>query len=163
MSNELAQLQHQYRILEEKCWSWKNRAEAAESRACTRCAELEAKVAEVQERLDARVKRKASGLGACDGSWRWARAYAASRGKVFELSEAEYCALVARPCGYCGCVLANKGMRLDRLNSAGGYTRDNVTPCCGPCNAKKGFGLTAEQFRRAISVQSAPRARTWGE
>ena len=50
----------------------------------------------------------------------------------FELYETQ---LWGKPCHYCGCKIEITG--LDRKDSSKGYSRDNVVPCCGPCNVKK--------------------------
>ena len=40
-------------------------------------------------------------------------------------------------CHYCKGPLSEQGHGLDRMDYLGGYTFDNVVPCCGPCNVKK--------------------------
>lgn len=43
--------------------------------------------------------------------------------------------LLSCPCFYCEC--CESPMTLDRKNSEGGYTKDNVVPCCFRCNTLK--------------------------
>lgn len=71
---------------------------------------------------------------------------AIGRLKHWDITEAEYDALVAKPCHYCGDRLRATGVRLDRKDNDGGYTIENVVPCCGRCNLLKGSRLTYAQM-----------------
>jgi 5-methylcytosine-specific restriction endonuclease McrA len=45
------------------------------------------------------------------------------------------------PCVFCGAMLSNESMTLDRIipgAKGGRYTRDNVQPACAPCNRDRG-------------------------
>lgn len=68
--------------------------------------------------------------------------------REFALTRSEFRSLVVQPCHYChappSCITRGRGFfgsfvysGLDRMNSTGGYTPDNVIPCCGPCNIAK--------------------------
>ena len=50
----------------------------------------------------------------------------------FDLYESQ---LWGKPCHYCGCEIEVTG--IDRKDNDGGYTPDNVVPCCWDCNTKK--------------------------
>jgi hypothetical protein len=72
---------------------------------------------------------------------------AATDGRAFALSEAEFQDLLVRACSYCGrspsrVVTLRSGARhlvggIDRIDSARGYSRENVVPCCRSCNLHK--------------------------
>jgi len=81
-------------------------------------------------------------------------------GRELSLSPKQICALVTSPCFYCesleieeGLVRRFKGKKswikptngVDRIDSEGGYTLDNVRPCCANCNYAK-RRLTDEEF-----------------
>ena len=59
------------------------------------------------------------------------------RGHDWNLTPEEYEPLVVRPCSDCGGSVGN-GIGLDRLNHRLGYSADNVRPCCGACNVRRG-------------------------
>lgn len=71
------------------------------------------------------------------------RVRAKSLNLPFDLSREEVRELVSTPCIYCGAEGHTRkgGFRrngIDRINSAGGYTKDNCVPCCWLCNQIKG-------------------------
>ncbi|PWT75534.1 MAG: hypothetical protein C5B59_08630 [Bacteroidetes bacterium] len=69
------------------------------------------------------------------GRWNFFKSKAKKRGIALELSYEEWIAIVnGAPCHYCGHEITSKGSSLDRKNSSLGYTKDNVVPCCVPCN-----------------------------
>jgi hypothetical protein len=74
--------------------------------------------------------------------------------KKYELniSIEEYRILINKGCDYCGTKLDKTGVSLDRLDSKGGYTTDNVVPCCGSCNQIKNVHLTHEEMKAAMKV-----------
>lgn len=61
----------------------------------------------------------------------------AIRGHAWGLTPDEYEPLAAMPCAECGGA-TGAGIGLDRLDHKRGYFVDNVRPCCGPCNVKRG-------------------------
>lgn len=65
------------------------------------------------------------------------------RGIKFLMSREKFDELWAQPCSYCGARIETIG--IDRLNSSGDYTDDNVVPCCPTCNKMK-LTMTVEQF-----------------
>lgn len=69
---------------------------------------------------------------------------ATRRGLAFLLTREEFLTFWGQPCTYCGAGI--EGIGLDRVDSLGGYTVDNVVPCCWLCNAWKSF-LTLDEFR----------------
>ncbi len=63
---------------------------------------------------------------------------AKQRGIIFEIDFDRYEEeLWGLPCHYCEADLAPRYGTLDRMNSNGGYTHDNVVPCCSTCNSAK--------------------------
>lgn len=62
------------------------------------------------------------------------------RGHEWGLSVEEWETLRGNPCSVCGGGTGN-GVGLDRLDNRRGYFVDNVRPCCGPCNLKRGRKL----------------------
>src|SRR3990167_138039 len=58
------------------------------------------------------------------------------RGKLFKISFEDFNTFWQQPCSYCGASIATIG--LDRMDNQKGYLIGNVTPCCWPCNKKKG-------------------------
>jgi hypothetical protein len=73
---------------------------------------------------------------------------ASKRGYCFEIDRDDFRRLTSQPCTYCGALPGNtKRDRvgggvfvyngLDRVDSARGYTLDNVVPACFLCNAAK--------------------------
>lgn len=71
---------------------------------------------------------------------------------VLEITLQQYEELIAdRTCHYCKESFAKEfGSNLDRINSDGGYTMDNVVPCCSDCNIMK-FDLDDETIIRKHS------------
>lgn len=58
---------------------------------------------------------------------------ARSRGIRWALSAAQAQAIVAQPCRYCG----GPGGTIDRIDSSGDYSPENVAPACHTCNSMK--------------------------
>jgi hypothetical protein len=66
------------------------------------------------------------------------RTQAKRAGRVWELTLGQYAVLLSYACNYCHGPLNPTGSGLDRLDNHGGYTWDNVVPCCLACNVLKG-------------------------
>jgi hypothetical protein len=63
-----------------------------------------------------------------------------TRGVLFDLDQDFYTEITKLPCHYCSAPLPTHGIGIDRKDPKGGYTNDNVVPCCAVCNdAKRGF------------------------
>lgn len=77
------------------------------------------------------------------------RRRAAAQGRDVSISRAEYAALVAQPCFYCGGPLPEIGYGLDRIDSSLGYAPGNVRPCCDICNKAK-RDLPEDVFREWV-------------
>jgi hypothetical protein len=93
------------------------------------------------------------------------------RGIDFQLSMPEFIDLMRYQCSYCGDEPKQKMYRankarfiaysgLDRKNSAGDYTSDNVVPCCWDCNFAKST-MSVDEFytwihRLAAHIQVTP-------
>ncbi len=58
------------------------------------------------------------------------------RNLAWDLSYDEFVELWGKPCFHCG--EAINGIGLDRLDNSKGYAKDNVVPCCSPCNYMRG-------------------------
>jgi hypothetical protein len=57
-------------------------------------------------------------------------------GRELSITLEEFSAISRLPCHYCGWVNP-KGNGMDRVDSSKGYSKDNVVPCCRPCNTMK--------------------------
>lgn len=80
---------------------------------------------------------------------------AISRGKVWEISLEEFCALLERPCVYCKNQLGTKdgfSSGLDRIDNAKGYILSNVVSCCHICNTMRNQFLTVEETKVAVDA-----------
>jgi hypothetical protein len=71
-----------------------------------------------------------------------AKAVARRRGIDWNLTMPQFLERKSALCSYCGS--SNHGYRstLDRVDSAGDYTPDNVVAACRPCNTQKNSGHT---------------------
>lgn len=72
-----------------------------------------------------------------------------------DLSFEDYEKIIKKPCHYCGEKIEDKsGGSLDRINNDKtiGYTKDNVLPCCYPCNSMRGKFLTVEEMEIAMKA-----------
>jgi hypothetical protein len=74
------------------------------------------------------------------------RANAKKRGHKWELTDEQVITLMVKDCYYCGAKPSSvsKGTNgnfiyngLDRVDNNGGYTTDNIVPCCISCNESK--------------------------
>jgi len=80
---------------------------------------------------------------------------AKQRGLVFELNFARYeQELWGKPCHYCNAELIDF-TGLDRVDNGGGYTHDNVVPCCSNCNTKK-QDIPYDDFMTRLAAQEQP-------
>lgn len=72
--------------------------------------------------------------------------------------------LIRSNCHYCGTSGSNKyGYNgIDRIDSKGGYTEDNVVPCCKHCNMAKGCD-SVEEFSKWIGVVNGSKKDTGSE
>lgn len=78
---------------------------------------------------------------------------AKTRGYEWALSLNEWKALaLGKDCHYCGGILCETGVGLDRKNNAMGYTLDNVVPCCKQCNSIKNECLTYKEAVLVIKI-----------
>ena len=82
--------------------------------------------------------------------------HARDRGLEWALGYEDVKRLIASPCFYCGAVNSNHKVTknckegfdhngIDRVDSAMGYTIDNVVPCCKVCNRAKN-NMTQKDF-----------------
>jgi hypothetical protein len=79
--------------------------------------------------------------------------YAIQKSRVtgikFDIPKEEYMKIVVLPCHYCGMQKFETGTGLDRINSALGYSLNNVVPCCHFCNIMKSI-FPKEMFLTAV-------------
>lgn len=74
---------------------------------------------------------------------------AKQRGLTMTLTREQFLAATTdKSCTYCGEPLDNRccGSNLDRMDNLGGYTPDNITPCCASCNLAKGMEFSYEEM-----------------
>ena len=67
----------------------------------------------------------------------------------FQLSNEEFDILLKLPCYYCKLFIKDGCNGIDRLNSNGPYSSENVVPCCKTCNSMKN-DLTIQGFKCKI-------------
>lgn len=80
---------------------------------------------------------------------------AAANGRVFLLTDAQFIAISRKNCYYCGAAPTENSYGvvsngIDRLDSNGGYSDDNVVPCCRICNIMKNK-LSVKDFLKHVS------------
>jgi len=84
---------------------------------------------------------------------------AKQRGLLFELDYEYYEKnLWGKPCHYCKTEVPSNGTKaigLDRKDSNGGYTHENVVPCCWSCNTKK-QATPYDEFVTTLADQEQP-------
>lgn len=82
------------------------------------------------------------------------------RGIVFDVPIELFLSIIAKPCHYCEAPPSNRAYPkryyggclytgIDRVNNNGGYTVDNIVPCCRRCNLAK-RDSTLEEFSEWI-------------
>lgn len=62
------------------------------------------------------------------------------------ITKDEHLQMLSQSCHYCGGPLSPRGVGLDRKDDDGGYTIENVVPCCGRCNRVKSSDFTYEEM-----------------
>ena len=72
---------------------------------------------------------------------------AKQRGIEFHLTMEQFESFWQKPCEYCGAEIETIG--LDRLDSDGHYTMNNVVSCCWSCNKEKGK-KTLEEWNKML-------------
>ena len=85
-----------------------------------------------------------------NGRFKLAQKTAKRRELSWEINEYDYKKLITQNCFYCNNSLALGGVGLDRLDNSGGYSNDNVVPCCPTCNKARGNWWTPEETKVAI-------------
>jgi|JI8StandDraft_2_1071088.scaffolds.fasta_scaffold36571_4 hypothetical protein len=81
---------------------------------------------------------------------------AKQRGKLFSLTLADVTFFIHSDCYYCG---VPKAWGMDRVDSKGDYTLDNVVPCCVDCNMMKHFiskDAFIEQCKKIAAHHNTP-------
>jgi hypothetical protein len=101
--------------------------------------------------------KKPAGEAAFNDLYRRYKYDAKGKNREFNISIEKFKELVSSPCSYCGCVPSKETTYkeayngqfiyngLDRVNNEGGYTIDNVIPCCEQCNKSK-RGMSVQEF-----------------
>jgi len=84
--------------------------------------------------------------------WTAYKQNARARGRMLDLTKAEFEALICAPCTYCGREAAPCHYNgIDRVESSGDYTKGNTASCCWFCNRAKG-AMSVEEFRVAVQA-----------
>ena len=88
-----------------------------------------------------------------------AKQSARDRGLYFALPHDVFCAMITKPCFYCGTPPEMKRAKnlsgtvsrhgIDRISSSKGYTLDNCVPCCAQCNVAK-LAQSVDEFKAWI-------------
>lgn len=84
------------------------------------------------------------------GQFKSLRDGAKKRGLEVSITKIDFKLLRLQTCYYCGGPLPPKGHGIDRLDNSLGYLKDNVVPCCYPCNRTKSDMLSPEEMRIII-------------
>lgn len=81
----------------------------------------------------------------------WIKGTALKRGLEWKLDPVEVFYMIQEPCHYCNNEVSFPNTRngLDRVDNNIGYIKDNVVPCCYPCNIAK-HEMDIEEFRLFI-------------
>jgi hypothetical protein len=118
--------------------------------------------------------RKEAGVGATNVLFGRYRTSARLRGLPWCLTKLQFYVVGSAACTYCGCdppMFNNYGKNygavpfngIDRKDPAGGYSLDNVVPCCAVCNYSK-QEMTIEQFKAWIhKVHALLISHSWGD
>jgi len=87
-----------------------------------------------------------------EGRYSMGQYHAKTRQREWTLSLQKFSELIKLPCSYCGTLPPPKycGIWLDRKDTDGNYSEDNVTPCCALCNRLKNDLLTHEETLELI-------------
>lgn len=89
------------------------------------------------------------------------RCAAVSKGREWAIPFELYSSLIVMPCHYCLGPLDETGIGLDRVDTDGGYTPNNVVPCCGRCNSVKLDHFTYDEMMRlSEAIREIDRLRT---
>lgn len=91
------------------------------------------------------------------GDYNQYRISAKARKLRFELSKSDFQTLVSQRCHYCGGRGKYGNVGIDRVDSKGHYTCDNVVPCCSMCNVMKRDNSAEFFTSKAVSI-----LRIWG-
>ncbi len=86
------------------------------------------------------------------GRWSSLQRAVRNSGLPSDLTSEKHWEILQHQCDYCGEPLNESGHGLDRKNSLGGYTEDNVVPCCVICNRVKNRYLTYEEMKVAMAA-----------
>lgn len=73
---------------------------------------------------------------------------ARSKGYVFELNFDSFKLVYNQSCHYCG---KERSKGIDRIDSNGGYSMNNILPCCRTCNVMK-MAHSYDDFLKHIAV-----------
>lgn len=97
------------------------------------------------------IKGRKKGISARFSSSRYR---ASKQNREWAITLEEYTAICSQPCAYCdgrfGIVRTGSG--LDRLDSARGYTLDNICSCCKHCNQLKMDCHTPEETHAMVQL-----------
>jgi hypothetical protein len=71
--------------------------------------------------------------------------------REFNLTEEQFRDIINKNCYYCD-IQPNKYNGIDRIDSSGGYTLNNVQPCCTMCNRLKSDFSIDDFFNKITSI-----------
>ncbi len=74
---------------------------------------------------------------------------AISKNLLFELKKEEFIGMCEKECFYCGDIQEKGFNGIDRIDSRGNYTEDNIVSCCEICNWMKG-SFNREVFLKKV-------------
>jgi len=129
--------------LNKKCLNCDNIIQVTRKNA-VRCSPCSKKASYLRWKNTASIQKKFKSAHLC----------ASRKERDFQLTLAEYTAIISSDCFYCGEILLGKDALsgcLDRVNNEKYYEIGNILPCCKVCNAIRMDNLTSKEMKIAMS------------
>lgn len=119
----------------------------ANTRRCTDCY---ARMRAVEDKRSRRVAQRA--INNPESYYKSYKHDAKRRNYNFNLLLAEFTAIIAQPCTYCGMFVETEFNGIDRINSCEDYTPQNCVAACKLCNYFKSAHTTTEFINHCLAI-----------